>query len=78
MDLHRYARDSAGYLRDLSGRREAALQRLAGGYYHGDRGPWRIWEEAQPLAVKLAGGVSMCVEIDSSRIQRTDRDALPG
>jgi urocanate hydratase len=25
---------------------------------------------AQPLAVKLAGGVSICVEIDSSRIQR--------
>jgi urocanate hydratase len=25
---------------------------------------------AQPLAVKLAGGVSICIEIDSSRIQR--------
>ena len=33
---------------------------------------------AQPLAVKLAGGVSICVEVDPTRIERRLEDKLSG
>ena len=70
VDLHRHPGHPAGHLRDVRGGRRASASAarwpgtitLTGGL--GGMGG------AQPLAVTMAGGVAICVEVDPSRIAR--------
>ncbi len=70
LDLHRHAGHPAGHLPDLRRRRREALR-------HSDLAGRLVLTAglggmggAQPLAVTMAGGVALCVEVDPVRIAR--------